>query len=1190
MKLSILFLMFFFVSGIALSQNTGSGLIRYTLNQQAENCLEGFGHRISGEEISYHSSRVDCKKAIITRATTGKMAVVWETAPVSIDYKQKQVRFIWLAGLDINHGSHDFSFEINGESLLVLQGEDGFHHEISGKEGSKLSFYVIYKDQFGDAFGYMILTLPTASVHTGKPVKIKVTGGNDGSMAWYMTFQCSDAAHFLKEQAAHEGWLDLVVEKNSNNPIATITAPVTWKGRKVTAFIGEQMFNLMLEQDASGHSEAQFRLHNIGLTRNATLEVMLNQSPVVYLPGLFWEGGEYQLGKVTLIRQKGYSDQQLWKLETRIIYSPQLVRSVRDITSSVLRNGSVGLMNSSHQDIAWMDSPEKCMIDRDTMLLTPLMKKLKMNPDYRFNIEDVLMIREYLHRHPEVRNVLSQFLLNGHLQCGASYNMPYEEMYFGESLIRQFYLGKKWLEEQFPGYKSRIYWSVDVPGRTLQMPQILKKSGVPYMVLSRQEEGIYHWYGPDSSYITVYSPGHYANAFPALNQGFEKAVLFLGKEGKKWEQFYVEPSPGPVLPVLSDWDMSVARDYSALTEKWSSLRADLNLLPGSDRLQLPPIQMITAETFFKKLEQNHVDYNKIEGERPDIWIYIHGPSHHKALNASRRGDILLPAAEKFATVNALLEKTFAKYPQNKLNKAWENKIYPDHGWGGKHGDITDGLFRRKLENSAFLAKEILRDQLYRIAGKIKMNRKDNIPLVVFNSLSWKRSDPVTVEIKLPEGFGKDITLVDSDGKDMITQLDHIKTYADGSLCSAGLTFIAKDIPSVGYRTYYIKSLNAIRKNAPLLKSESPAILENFFYRVTLFPGGIQQVYDKQLKRNLFDDSKFAVGDVITMHSFGNGAGEFADVQQPDMKGYDRTGLHELIWRIIADGPVYTTIEYKQPIAHAIVRQEVVLYKQLKRIDFHTYLLNWDGTMYREFRQMFPVAASPDKVRYEVPFGSVRVGKDELKQPAGERYIYPCSETRPRGIENWMAAEMEDATVLFTSSVVAWDYLDPTSNPLPSAVLQPVLLASRKSCHGEGNDYDQTGDHAFSFTLTSFSPRTMDDFHLGRQTNEPLFPVFNPPGFENESLPEEKSFFSVDQNQVIISTIKKSESDDAVIIRFFEPVGQQVFATVHSAFPIIKAWHTNLIEETGTSFHANKHDFQAKTGAYSIETIKLVSGK
>ena len=153
MKLSILFLMFFFVSGIALSQNTGSGLIRYTLNQQAENCLEGFGHRISGEEISYHSSRVDCKKAIITRATTGKMAVVWETAPVSIDYKQKQVRFIWLAGLDINHGSHDFSFEINGESLLVLQGEDGFHHEISGKEGSKLSFYVIYKDQFGDAFG-----------------------------------------------------------------------------------------------------------------------------------------------------------------------------------------------------------------------------------------------------------------------------------------------------------------------------------------------------------------------------------------------------------------------------------------------------------------------------------------------------------------------------------------------------------------------------------------------------------------------------------------------------------------------------------------------------------------------------------------------------------------------------------------------------------------------------------------------------------------------------------------------------------------------------------------------------------------------------------------------------------------------------------------------------------------------------
>lgn len=58
-------------------------------------------------------------------------------------------------------------------------------------------------------------------------------------------------------------------------------------------------------------------------------------------------------------------------------------------------------MNSSHQDLAWMDFLEKCIIERDTMLMTPLLKAALKDPGYRFDIEDVLMIKEYIGRHPE---------------------------------------------------------------------------------------------------------------------------------------------------------------------------------------------------------------------------------------------------------------------------------------------------------------------------------------------------------------------------------------------------------------------------------------------------------------------------------------------------------------------------------------------------------------------------------------------------------------------------------------------------------------------------------------------------------------------------------------------------------------------------------------------------------------------
>ena len=34
----------------------------------------------------------------------------------------------------------------------------------------------------------------------------------------------------------------------------------------------------------------------------------------------------------------------------------------------------------------------------------------------------------------------------------------------------------------------------------------------------------------------------------------------------------------------------------------------------------------------------------ITGERPNLWLYIHGPTHHWAISAEREAAALLPAA------------------------------------------------------------------------------------------------------------------------------------------------------------------------------------------------------------------------------------------------------------------------------------------------------------------------------------------------------------------------------------------------------------------------------------------------------------------------------------------------------------------------------------------------------------------
>ena len=59
------------------------------------------------------------------------------------------------------------------------------------------------------------------------------------------------------------------------------------------------------------------------------------------------------------------------------------------------------------------------------------------------------------------------------------------------------------------GLDALVAYNVDVPGRSLQFPQILEKAGIKYLFVSRMKEGFYNWYSPDGSKILTYSPGNY---------------------------------------------------------------------------------------------------------------------------------------------------------------------------------------------------------------------------------------------------------------------------------------------------------------------------------------------------------------------------------------------------------------------------------------------------------------------------------------------------------------------------------------------------------------------------------------------------------------------------------------------------------------------------------------------------------
>jgi len=838
------------------------------------------------------------------------------------------------------------------------------------------------------------------------------------------------------------------------------------------------------------------------------------------------------------------------------------------------KNGSIHMILSSHQDIAWMNSPDECIKWRDLRWITPSLQLLKDNPQYYITMEDVRMLKEYLERHPEKKKEIIELTREGRLEWGGTYNQPYEGLESGEQLIRQVYFGKKWLKKTLPGCDTWVAYSPDVPGRTMQMPQILKKAGIKYLYFSRFKEGIYKWYSPDDSYILASSTGHYGSQIPLFDKDYNKTIENVCNKLKKEDNYYRKHKlPNDYLVYISS-DFSKPGNYNDLFSTWNINK------------EWPKFKYSTLSNFFQEIDKPAVQFETLKGENPNLWLYIHGPTHHWAVSAKRDAGRLLTSAEIFSSINSVLSGSFKDYPAKELTEAWGNSIYPDHGWGGYEGDITDFEFRRRLKN-AKKTGQILTDKALRsISAKINTDITKGIPLVVFNQLSWKRSEPVIYDIP---SMTKNFKIADWTGNEINFQHVYNKvlrwtTHKDQ------IVFVAEDIPPMGYKTYYFIPVNK-NKQKTNNRGNNITTYENQFYKIEMAPGGIKSLYDKTLNKEILITNKFLGGEVFTMHSEGNGAGEFTDVQAPTMEDFSKMSDYNPEWELVENGPVRKVFYFEKPYKNCTVFQKCIIYDKIKKISFDITLYRWDGSKNIEYRVAFPINMEDDQVAYEVPLGVVNVGKDEIDRAPGfaygrVTYATPARDVHPREVQNFISTYNNKFSVTLSTSVAVCDYIDPTIPSVDYPILQPILLASRRSCNGRGNWYQQPGDHHYQFHFTSDNHAKGSNELQGISANYPLKLLQVYDTEKDAFLPEEKCFVNIDSENVIVSTLKKCEDDNNLILRAYEIKGKDVKTQFKFDFPMSKVTHTNIIEEDKTGISTNTNDFIFDFGHHAIETFKI----
>ncbi|MBN1292735.1 MAG: discoidin domain-containing protein [Candidatus Latescibacteria bacterium] len=869
-------------------------------------------------------------------------------------------------------------------------------------------------------------------------------------------------------------------------------------------------------------------------------------------------------------------------------------------------DGTVHVISSSHQDIGWMDTPEQCIIDRDRLVITPALERMQENPQFRFVMESTMNLMEYLDRHPESRDEIAHYTREGRFAWGATYNQPYESMYAGEALVRQVYLGRKWLRKTLPGCDTREAWSPDVPGRAMQMPQILSKAGVPYLIMSRHEEGLFNWESPDGSSVTAYSPGHYHASGEIFRKGIERGddhttIIQKTKSfNEVWQTLYPALSEKqnyystwklkPEVGIVVSTDFSGPVNFDDLFSEWNAAVDRGYTDKPETAFIMPRLTYATGTTFLDAVTKNKPKLKTIVGERPDVWLYIHGPTHRRALTAGREAWRMLTAAETFATFDALVTGSFQKYPSERLEKAWMAAIYPDHGWGGFNGAITDRLFRTKMEAGRNAGRDMLENALTSIAAKIAV--KDmGTPYVVFNPLPQERTDIVRMNVDVYGHESAGFRILDFLGREVAFQRVTTESSGESRDETVEVVFVADKVPSLGYSVCYVVPIQTIPERKPnnVSGNENP-VIDNNFYHIELTGGGIASLVDKELGQDILNTDKFLGGELFGMQSEGNGAGEFASVQQPTMEGFERLSNYAPRWNLIEDGPVRTVFRTECLTRHCTVVQHIIAYHTVKRIDVEVDLLGWDGTKSREYRLAFPIAVENGTVSYDAPMGVVEVGKSEIDGAAGERYTDNASDVHPREVQEWFNASDDNLGVTVSSSVAVFDWIDPTDNPVDYPVLQPLLLASRRSCHGEGNWYLQAGDHHFAFSLFSGREGWCTGFVQGVRHNNPLITVPHPRRGETFRLPETLSFASTGDSSVVISALKKCEDDNSVVMRVYEITGNNTETELKLFVPVETAFSTDIIEENPQPAVVQTGTVQATVGHHAIETYKLTPGR
>lgn len=627
--------------------------------------------------------------------------------------------------------------------------------------------------------------------------------------------------------------------------------------------------------------------------------------------------------------------------------------------ATIVKQRKIQLVGHAHLDMAWLWTVDETWQQAQRTFESVLALQRDF-PELTFAHSTPALYEWIEQNRPDLFEQIRQQIQLGRWEAiGGLWIEPELNLISGESIARHILYGQRYFQEKF-GKISRVAWLPDSFGFNWQLPQLLKLGGIDYFVTQKLRwndttqfpHQLFWWEAPDGTRVLSMMSA-------PIGEGIDP--IKMAKFACEWEtQTGMQTSLW--LPGVGDHGGGPTRDMLEVARRW-----------GRSAF-FPQLEFTTVEGYLQQIEQSESSQD-LPVWNSELYLEFHRgcyTTHADQKSHNRFAEKLIGEAELGASLATIcIKETFHRV---EIEAIWKEILF------NQFHDILPGSAIAQVfeeaneawESAEYDSLEIAFEARKKIAQSIVLPtppHSEAQAIVVFNLCNQMRSEFASVSFRQADGLC-DWQVCNLDG-DVIDQQNHVCDQEPGRSI---VTFLAKDIPAIGYRCFW---LCPYKPTIPFSKLVTESlVLENEFLQVSINSetGDIDSIFDKNCQREVLrgpGNQLQAFQDAGQYWDAWNIDPNYAEHPLPPAKLVRLSSSHSIrkVSAYIAKHAFEDRIEVERVIGRSTFTHVYVLEPGNPSLQIHTYV-DWQER-HVLVKAAFPLNVEADYVTYEIPCGTIQ---------------------------------------------------------------------------------------------------------------------------------------------------------------------------------------------------------------------------